>query len=96
LGSHYKTLIRIESMWESVIEVLEIVNQEERNPSRAGGLVQTMESFSFVFIMKMMLQILHITNEISLILQRKDQNIVQAMSLIIDVRTHLIILRSEG
>jgi hypothetical protein len=95
-GSHYKTLLRIESMWESVIEVLEIVNQEECNPSRAGGLVQTMESFSFVFIMKMMLQILHITNEISLILQRKDQNIVQAMSLIIDVRTHLIILRSEG
>jgi hypothetical protein len=41
LGSHYKTLIRIESMWESVIEVLEIVNQEEHNPSRAGGLVQS-------------------------------------------------------
>jgi hypothetical protein len=96
LESHYKTLIRIELMWESVIEVLEIVNQEERNPSRAGGLVQTMESSNYVFIMKMMLQILHITNELSLVLQRKDQNIVQAMSLIVDVRTHLIILRSEG
>jgi hypothetical protein len=72
------------------------VNQEERNPSRAGGLVQTIESFIFVLIMKMMLQILRITNELSLILQRKDQNIVQAMSLIVDVRTHLITLRSEG
>jgi hypothetical protein len=82
-------------MWESVIEVLEIVNQEEHNPSRAGGLVQTMESFSFVFIMKMMLQILRIINELSLILQRKDQNVVQAMSLIVDVRTCLITLRSE-
>jgi hypothetical protein len=95
-GSHYKTLLRIESMWDSVIEVLEIVNQDERNPSRAGGLVQIMESFSFVFIMKMMLQILRITNELSLILQRKDQNIVQAMSLIIDVMTCLNNLRSEG
>jgi hypothetical protein len=36
-GSHYKTLLRIESKWDSVIEVLQIVNQDERNPSRAGG-----------------------------------------------------------
>jgi hypothetical protein len=83
------------SMWDSVIEVLEIMNQDERNPSRVGGLVQTMESFSFVFIMKMMLQILRITNELSLILQRKDQNVVQAMSLIIDVGTRLNNLRAE-
>jgi hypothetical protein len=95
-GSHYKTLLRIESMWDSVIEVLEIVKQDERNPSKVSGLVQIMESFSFVFIMKMMLQILHITNELSLILQRKDQNIVQAMSLVVDVKTCLINLRSEG
>jgi len=60
-GSHYKTLLRLESMWDSVTEVLQIVHEDERNPSRAGGLVQIMESFSFVFIMKMMLQILRIT-----------------------------------
>jgi len=95
-GSHYKTLLRIESMWDSVIEVLQIVYQDERNPSRAGGLVEIMESFSFVFIMKMMLQILRITNELSLILQRKDQNIVQAMSLVIDVKTRLMNLRNDG
>jgi hypothetical protein len=70
-GLHYKTLLRIESMWKSVIEVLESMNQEERNPSRAKGLMQTMESFSFVLIMEMMLQILRITNELSLILQKE-------------------------
>jgi hypothetical protein len=95
-GSHYKTLLRIESMWDSVIEVLEIVHQDERNPSGAGGLVEKMECFSFVFNMKMMLQILRITNELSLLLQRKDQNVVQAMSLVVDVRTRLLNLRSEG
>jgi hypothetical protein len=95
-GSHYKTLLRIESMWDSVIEVLEIVHQDERNPSGAGGFMEKMECFSFVFNMKMMLQILRITNELSLLLQRKDQNIVQAMSLVIDVRPRLINLRSEG
>jgi hypothetical protein len=42
-GSHCKTLLRIESMWDSVIEVLEIVHQDERNPSGAGGFVGKME-----------------------------------------------------
>jgi hypothetical protein len=55
-----------------------------------------MECFSFVFMMKMMLKILCITNELSLLLQRKDQNVVRAMSLIVGVRTRLIHLRSEG
>ena len=95
-GSHYKTLLRIETMWDSIIEVLQVVHDEECNPSRAGGLVPTMESFSFVFIMKMMLHILRITNELSRLLQKKDQNIVEAMSLVIDVKTRLNNLRSEG
>jgi hypothetical protein len=55
-----------------------------------------MECFSFVFNMKMMLQILRITNEVSLLLQRKDQNVVQGMSLVVGVRTRLVNLRSEG
>jgi hypothetical protein len=32
----------------------------------------------------------------SLLLQRKDQNVVQAMSLVVDVRTRLINLRNDG
>jgi hypothetical protein len=83
-------------MWESVIEVLEIVHQDERNPSGVGGFVGKMECFGFVFMMKMMLQILRITNELSLLLQRKDQNVVQAMSLVVDVRRRLINLRNDG
>ena len=95
-GSHYKTLLRIETMWDSIIEVLSVIHDDQRNPSRAGGLVHTMESFSFVFIMKMMLQIIRITSELSSLLQKKDQNIVEAMSLVIDVKTRLVNLRSEG
>jgi hypothetical protein len=41
-GSHYKTLLHIETMWESIIEVLGIVNQGQRNPLRDGGLVAIM------------------------------------------------------
>uniref|UniRef100_A0A8I6YC41 DUF4371 domain-containing protein n=1 Tax=Hordeum vulgare subsp. vulgare TaxID=112509 RepID=A0A8I6YC41_HORVV len=84
------TLSRIESMWDAVIEVLGIVEDDVRVPCRAGGLVHQMETFSFVFILKMMLKLLRMTNDLYLLLQKKDQNVVQAMSLVMDVRTRLI------
>jgi len=43
-----------------------------------------------------MLKVLRITNELSLLLQKKDQNIVQAMSLLVDIKTRLVNLRNEG
>jgi hypothetical protein len=55
-----------------------------------------MESFNFVFIMKLMLKLFRVTNELSLLLQKKDQNIVQAMSLLTDVKARLIELRNNG
>ncbi|KAJ1266587.1 hypothetical protein BS78_08G163800 [Paspalum vaginatum] len=95
-GSHFTTLIRIESMWDSVVKVLSMIHEDERNPGRAGGLVRKMESFSFVLNMKLMLKVFRITNDLSLLLQRKDQNIVQAMSLLVDVKIRLVNLRNEG
>jgi hypothetical protein len=67
-GSHFITLVRIETMWDSVVEVLSMIHEDERNPGRAGGLVGKMESFSFVFNMKLMLKVFRITNELSLLL----------------------------
>ena len=95
-GSHYTTLLRIESMWDAIIPVLVFVNQDSRRASNAGGLVHVMESFNFVLIMKMMLKLFHITNELSLLLQKRDQNIVQAMSLLVDVKSRFVDLRNNG
>ncbi|XP_047084564.1 zinc finger MYM-type protein 1-like [Lolium rigidum] len=95
-GSHYTTLCRIESMWDAAIEILSIVEYDSRNPTKAGGYVHKMETFSFVFHMKMMLRLLRMTNDVSLLLQKKDQNIVQAISLVTDVRTLLVNWRDHG
>ncbi|WVZ77492.1 hypothetical protein U9M48_025351 [Paspalum notatum var. saurae] len=94
-GSHFTTLICIESTWDSVVNVLSMIHEDERNPGRAGGLVRKMESFSFVLNMKLMLKVFRITNNLSLLLQRKYQNIVQAMSLLFDVKTRLETLLEE-
>jgi hypothetical protein len=84
-GSHYKNLLCNESIWDVVIGVLLIMQGEPLNPSKAGGYVRIMESSCFVIIMKMMLKVSYITNELSRVLPKNDHNILQAMALIVDV-----------
>ena len=55
-----------------------------------------MESFKFAFILKLILKLFAITNELSTVLQRKDINIVHAMELIHDVKIRLTTLRDSG
>ena len=91
-GSHLKTFPRILVMWEAVIDILEIVRKDSVKPTSNGGafgLIGKMESFDFVFIMHLMIQLLSITDCLSRALQRKDQDIVEAMHLIIDVKEQL-------
>jgi hypothetical protein len=42
-------------MWNSVIEVLGMVEIDGHAPSQVGGLIEKMESFKFAFILKLML-----------------------------------------
>jgi hypothetical protein len=55
-----------------VTRVLAIVDGDERNPDRAADLLKKLASFTFVLNMKLMLKVLRITNELSLLLQKKD------------------------
>jgi hypothetical protein len=95
-GSHYLTLLRLETMWDSVLHVLHIVHEEGRVPTQAAGLIENMEFFKFVSILKLMLKILAITNELSQILQRKNANIVVAMELLEVVKTRMAMMRTDS
>lgn len=98
-GSHHKTLLRLYEMWEATEEVLEIVSDDSRQPSNSGGaygLIRKMETFEFVFILHLMLDLLGITNELSHEFQRKDLDIVHAMGLIMDVKENLQNMRDNG
>jgi hypothetical protein len=98
-GSHLKTLLRILVMWEAIIDVLEIVKKDSTKPTFNGGafgLMGKMQSFDFVFIMHLMIDMLSITDDLSRALQRKDQDIVEAMSLLIDVKELLQDMRENG
>jgi hypothetical protein len=85
-------------MWEAVIDILEIVKKDSVKPGNNGGafgLIGKMESFDFVFIMHLMIELLSITDRLSCALQRKDQDIVEAMQLIIDVKEQLQDMRDN-
>ncbi|XP_042456681.1 zinc finger MYM-type protein 1-like [Zingiber officinale] len=97
-GSHHSTLCRIEQMWPFVIEVLQnlIDDGDRSSKGLSRTLVERMERYEFVFILLLMKRILAITNHLSTVLQEKDQNIVNAMHLINNVKCKLQKLRDSG
>ncbi|KAH9792978.1 TTF-type domain-containing protein [Citrus sinensis] len=84
-GSHYGTLLRIISLFPHIISVLEIVAKDKSNSSeqrfQANYLIEFMQSFDFVLSLYLMRDILALSNKLSQALQRKDQDILNAIKL---------------
>ncbi|XP_031258809.1 zinc finger MYM-type protein 1-like [Pistacia vera] len=98
-GSHYGTLMSIILMFSSIIDVLEIVAKDGSNSEQrfhAKNIFKLMQSFDFVFSLFLMKDILGFTNELSQALQRKDQDIVNAMNLVEACKQALQLMRDNG
>ncbi|CAN1291986.1 Zinc finger MYM-type protein 1 [Linum perenne] len=82
-GSHFGTLINLASIFSSVIEVLDDMLHEGISETKAVAYdtLLKLQSFSFAFMLNLMIKVLSITNELSIALQRKDQDIVNAIQL---------------
>nr|XP_027067749.1 zinc finger MYM-type protein 1-like [Coffea arabica] len=70
-------------MYDSVIDVLLIIENDGLVEQRgqAYALINSLQYFEFAFILHLMKKIMGITNALSEALQRKDQDIVNAMDL---------------
>nr|XP_028949212.1 zinc finger MYM-type protein 1-like [Malus domestica] len=68
----------------AVVEVVEWIKSDRNqdNLGEATGLFKDIQTFDFVFHLFLMRLILGITNELSQALQKKDQDIVNAMTLV--------------
>ncbi|XP_050111776.1 uncharacterized protein LOC126590342 [Malus sylvestris] len=74
-GSHLGTLVSIMTMFSSILDVLEVIVDDGVSSQRrceANNLLDSMQSFDFVFNLHLMKDVLGITNELSQALQRKD------------------------
>ncbi|XP_076943187.1 uncharacterized protein LOC143613344 [Bidens hawaiensis] len=81
-SSHEKTIIRLLTLYPSVIDVLEYTEKSGefsnyQNESR--GLQEFMKTFNFVFYLHLMKYILGVTNTLCQALQRKDQDMLNAV-----------------
>jgi len=98
-SSHYKTLLRISSLFPDVIEVLKYVEKEgptDAKRRQARGLLDYMKDFDFVFSLKLMLLILGHASSLSLSLQRKDKDILEAMTEVKITKQKFQQLRDDG
>ena len=98
-GSHHKTLLRLEELFSTTIKVLEYVQEEgmdDLQKRQACGLLKYFHTFDCVFYLHLMLLILGLTANLSLALQEKDQNILNAMSLVESTKRELQKLRDHG
>uniref|UniRef100_A0A0D2ZSH1 DUF4371 domain-containing protein n=1 Tax=Brassica oleracea var. oleracea TaxID=109376 RepID=A0A0D2ZSH1_BRAOL len=84
-GSRYKTLLRLVGLFSTIIKVLKYIEEEGADDSKrcqAYGLLKYVQTFDCVFYIHLMLLILGICENLLMALQRKDQDILNAMSLV--------------
>ncbi|XP_076892700.1 uncharacterized protein LOC143544487 [Bidens hawaiensis] len=102
----YKLVLYFIEFYPVILDIIdEVVNETPFSPlhyDRIGyshlrrDTYDTIENFDFVFSAHLMKTLFEVTNELSIVLQKKDENIVAAMSLVKLVKERLQIIRDEG
>ncbi|KAI3830206.1 hypothetical protein L1987_04340 [Smallanthus sonchifolius] len=98
-SSHEKTILRLLALYPSVIDVLEYIETSAEigaHRSQANGLQIYMKTFNFIFYLHLMKHILGVTNTLCEALQRKNQDILNAVELVRSTKEELHRYRLEG
>ena len=86
-------------MFSAVIDVLEIIEEDSLFDQKVEtrSIMRLILSFEFVFALHLMKNILGITNELSITLQKKkkNQDIVNAMDLVKVSKQRLQVMRDD-
>ncbi|XP_022847523.1 uncharacterized protein LOC111370043 [Olea europaea var. sylvestris] len=86
-------------MFSTIVEVIEMIATDSTSTGTRGDACISLElmlRFEFAFNLYLMKKILGISNELSKALQRKDQDIVNAMKLVQICKTQLQTMRDDG
>ncbi|XP_009599066.1 uncharacterized protein [Nicotiana tomentosiformis] len=81
-GSHYKSYKKFILMFVSILDVFEALVVDARlmdDRAKAMGYLKTCQTFEVVFMLHLMVDVLAITNELNKCLQKKEQDISNAM-----------------
>ncbi|XP_058746524.1 uncharacterized protein LOC131619423 [Vicia villosa] len=94
--SHFRTLNRLVDLVTPIIEVFEDLKSDSHCKGEPKSLLLVMQTFSFVFMLHLMVEILSLTNNLSQSLQKGDQDIVHAMELVQICKKKLQEFRDDG
>lgn len=97
-GSHYKTVQHILIMYRSIRKVLLQVGKDRSQSTeaiKAQTAFQSFVSFEIVFIAHLLNTILGYTDDLNTALQRRAQDIVNAVELIVLTKMQLEMLRQD-
>ncbi|XP_074323642.1 uncharacterized protein LOC141660546 [Apium graveolens] len=98
-GSYYTTLLSLIRLFNPAITVLEhIVEHTDDHDLRGNAelMLSTMNKFDFIFLFHLMKNIMGISDGLSRALQKKDQDIVNAMNLVNVTKNMLRSMRTDG
>jgi hypothetical protein len=97
--SHYKTVLNIISLYPAIRDGLIRLGEDITQKSdwhKIRAMVLIFESFDFVFSAHLMITILGYTYDLSLCLQIREQDILNALSLVSVAKNRMQKLRSDG
>ncbi|KAI5021452.1 hypothetical protein ZWY2020_058182 [Hordeum vulgare] len=96
-GSHHKIVMDVMALYPSIKKVLFRVGKESKGAEALGAqtMWEVFESFEFVFLLHLMNEIFGLTNSFCNALQRRDQDIVNAMDLLAFTKDELEVLRED-
>ncbi|XP_075645291.1 uncharacterized protein LOC142616297 [Castanea sativa] len=96
-GLYYGTILNLILMFSAVVDVLEIIEEDGLSDQKvkARSIMRSILTFEFVFALHLMKNILGITNEMSIALEKKNQYIVNAMDFVKVSKQRLQVMRDD-
>ncbi|XP_057532064.1 uncharacterized protein LOC130810125 [Amaranthus tricolor] len=96
-GSHFKTFSNFIQMFSPIVNVLDaLVVARDDDIARSQASLDGIQTFDFAFMIYLMKLVLGISNGLSLSLQRRDHDVVNAMSLLGTTKRRFQKTRDEG
>lgn len=99
-GPHYKSVLKVIDSYDAILDMLDMMANAILRQAIHHSYLSTVDreffSFRFVFMLHLMKTLLGVSSELNIALLKKDQDIVNAMSLVKLVKEQLQIIRNEG
>jgi hypothetical protein len=97
-GSHFETIVHVISLYPSIRKVLNKIGEEYRTAEAIGAqtMLTSFESFEFVFMLHLLQEIFGYSDALCNALQRRDQDIVNAIDLLSITKEELQNLREDN